>query len=54
MRSQRDLVKASLSFESGTDRHNVYPVRKVEYPGATVARLVADFSDPRSIVVDAR
>jgi hypothetical protein len=54
MRSQRDLVKASVDLEYGTDRHNTYPVRRVEYPGATVARLVTDFSDPRSIVVDAR
>ena len=50
MRSQRDLVKASLDLETGTDRHNIYPVRR-PYPGQIVAKLVADFSDPGHLVV---
>jgi hypothetical protein len=47
MRSQADLVRASLMLpEKPADRHETTRNRRPEYPGATVARLVADMGNP--------
>lgn len=54
MRSQRDLVAASLNAETGTDRHNTYPRRdtvrsiyEVEAERFLLAALAPAIHDPR-------